>query len=228
MAVQTDQLYLLEDLDDPSKTGHLEKGDLAALRTIADWTKTFVVRPNKEIGRAGTVCPFVPHSLELKTLWLAAEHIADSSVKAVAELMNGYKRTLLDTRPRDGDDGTYNVIVVVFPDLAADRAKGVFDGVLEQLAVSSYVEDGILFGPYYEGNKGTALYNSSFRPFQSPVPFLFVRHGVVSDWKFFLDDDAWLGRWAHRYGEAGARALAEELRHLPWRGGDQEHPALPQ
>lgn len=228
MAVQTEQLFLVEDLDDASKTKHLEKGDLAALHSIADWVKTFVVRPNKEIGRAGAVCPFVPHSLELRTLWLAAEHIAGFTVPAVAELMNAYKRTLLDTRPKGSDDGTYNVIVVVFPDLAADRAKSVFDGVLEQLAVPSYVEDGILFRPYYEGNKGTALYNASFRPFQSPVPFLFVRHGVVSDWKFFLDDDAWLGRWAHRYGEAGARALAAELRRLPWRGEGHEHLALSQ
>jgi hypothetical protein len=79
------------------------------------------------------------------------------------------------------------------------------------------MEDGILFGPYYEGNMGTAIYNSSFRPFQSPVPFLFVRHGVISDWKFFLDDEEWLNLWAHRYGESGTKALAEELRRLPWR-----------
>jgi len=26
--------------------------------------------------------------------------------------------------------------------------------------------------------------NSRFRPFQSPVPFLFVRPGVISDWRF--------------------------------------------
>ncbi len=60
--------------------------------------------------------------------------------------------------------------------------------------------------------------------FQSPVPFLFVRQGVISDWKFFLDNDEWLKLWTHRYGESGARALAEELRRLPWRAKrDQPH-----
>jgi hypothetical protein len=49
------------------------------------------------------------------------------------------------------------------------------------------------------------------------VPFLFVRHGVTSDWKFFVDDDEWLNLWARRYGESGARTLAVELRRLPWR-----------
>jgi hypothetical protein len=110
--------------------------------------------------------------LERKTLWLAPEQIADRDVPKVVELMSGYKRLLLDTRPTEGDDVIYNVIVVVFTDLSADRAQGVFGDVLQQLAVPSYVEDGILFGPYYEGNKGTAI-------FQSPVPFLFVRHGVT-------------------------------------------------
>jgi hypothetical protein len=224
VAAQNNTLYLPEELADASKTSQLAEGDLAALRTVADWIQTFVARPHKDLGRAGSVCPFVPDALERKTLWLASEHIADRPEPAVVELMNGYKRRFLDAQPTDGDGATYKVIVVVFTDLPAARAQGVFDGVLQHLAVPSYVESGILFGPFYEGNKGTAIYNSAFRPFQSPAPFLFVRHGVISDWKFFLDNDDWLNRWAHRYGEAGARALAQELRRLTWRAGaDESH-----
>lgn len=214
MPAQTTNLFLLEDLEDVRRTGKLAQSDLNALHTVADWIKTFVVKPNKDLGRAGPVCPFVPGSLERKTLWLAPEQIANQSVPDVVQLMNGYKRLLLDTRPTDGDDVIYNVIVVVFSDLPADRAQGVFDDVLKHLAVPSYVEDGILFGPYYEGNKGTAIYNSSFRPFQSPVPFLFVRHGVTGDWKFFLDDEEWLNLWARRYGESAVQALADVGGHV--------------
>jgi hypothetical protein len=219
MPTQTTNLFLLEELEDVGKTSELAESELEALHAVADWIKTFVVKPHKELGRAGTVCPFLPGSLDRKTLWLAPEQIAEQDVPEVVELMSGYKRLLLDARPSEGDDVIHNVIVVVFTDLSADRAQGVFDEVLKHLAVPSYVEDGILFGPYYEGNQATAIYNSSFRPFQSPVPFLFVRHGVTSDWKFFLDDEEWLNLWAHRYGESGARALAEELRRLPWRAG---------
>jgi Domain of unknown function (DUF6875) len=176
-----------------------------------------VVKPHEELGRAGPVCPFVPGALERKTLRLAPEQIADRGVPDVVELMNGYKSLFLDAEPIDADDANYKVILVVFTDLSADRAQGVFDDVLEQLAAPSYVEDGIGFGPFYEGNEGTAIYNSSFRPFQSPVPFLFVRHGVISDWKFFLDDEEWLSLWARRFGDSAVHALAEELRRLPWR-----------
>jgi Domain of unknown function (DUF6875) len=97
---QTTNLFLLEDLDD-QQDGELAESDLEAVQDVADWIKTFVVKPHKDLGRAGTVCPFVPESLERKTIWLAREQIADRDVPEVVELMNGYKRLLLDTRPND-------------------------------------------------------------------------------------------------------------------------------
>jgi len=219
MPTQTTDLFLLEDLEDAGRTSELAESDLDALRAVADWIKTFVVRPHEDLGRAGPVCPFVPESLERKTLWLAPEHVADRGVPHVVELMNGYKSLFLDAEPTDGDDVNNKVIVVVFTDLSADRAQDVFDDVLQRLAVPSYAEDGIVFGPFYQGNEGTAIYNSSFRPFQSPVPFLFVRHTVISDWKFFLDNEEFLNLWARRFKESAVHALAEELRRLPWRVG---------
>jgi hypothetical protein len=217
MPAQTTNLYLLEELEDVSRTKELAESDLDALHAVADWIKAFVARPHEDLGRAGPVCPFVPEALERKILWLAPEQIADRDMPAVVELINGYRRLFLDAQPTDGDDANYKVIVIVFTDLSADRAQGVFDDVLQQLAVPSYVEDGIVFGPFYEGHEGTAIYNSNFRPFRSPVPFLFVRQGVISDWKFFLDNQDWLNLWARRFGESAVHALVEELRRLPWR-----------
>jgi hypothetical protein len=209
---QTTELFLLEDIEDADRTSGLAESDLDGLRAIADWITTYVTQPHEElVGHAGPVCPFLPGSVERKTLWLAPERVGEADV---VELMRGYKQLLLDRA--DGDDA-YDVIAVVFGDLPADRAQGIFGDVIEQLAVPSYVEDGVLFGPYYEGNEATALYNPGFRPFESPVPFVFVRHGVVGDWKFFLDDDEWLGLWARRFGASATHALAEELRRLPWR-----------
>ena len=215
MPTQTTDLFLLEDLEDVGRMSELAEGDLDALHAVADWIDAYVVKPHKDLGRAGPVCPFVPGSLERKTLWLAPERTAHRDVSDVVELLNGYKRLFLDAEPVDGDDAIYKVIVVVFTDLPADRAPDLFDGVLEQIAVPSYEEDGIVFGPFYEGHEGTALYNPRFRPFQSPVPFLFVRQGVIGDWKFFLDKEDWLDLWARRFGESAVHALAEELRRTP-------------
>jgi hypothetical protein len=62
---------------------------------------------------------------------------------------------------------------------------------------------------------------TSFRPFQSPVPFVFVRQSVISDWKFFLDKPDWFNHWAQRFGLSAVHALAAELRRLPWRRRDE-------
>lgn len=119
----------------------------------------------------------------------------------------------------------YNVIAVVFTDLPADRAQGAFAGVFEQLAIPSYVQDGLLFGPCYQGNEAAAIYNPSVRPFESPVPLLFVRHEVVDDWTFFLDDEAWLklGRSAM---ERPARRLSRK-NYDACRGGRRPNNSYP-
>lgn len=217
MPVQTKNLFLLEDLGDAGRTRGLAGSDLDALRAVANWITTFVARPNEDLGRPGPVCPFVAEALERKTLWLAPEHIAGRSVPDVVQLIDGYKRLLVGAHPVDGDGATYKSIVVVFTDLSTDRAKAYFDGVLERLGVPSYAEDGLVLGGFYESNEAPAIYNPSFRPFTPPVPFLLVRHAVISDWKFFLDDDDWLNLWARRYEASAVQALAEELRRLPWR-----------
>ena len=217
MSTLTTQLFLVEDLHNDSKTRELAENDLDSLRTVAEWITDFAARPHKDIGRAGTVCPFVPDSLKRKTLWLSPEHIAGQSPADVVQVMNGYKRLLLEAEPVGGENAIYKAIVVVFTNLAADRAKDLFGSVVQQLAVPWYAEDGVVLGAFYEGNEGTAIYNRNFRPFTPPVPFLLVRPAVVSDWKFYLENDEWLDVWARRFGSSAVHALAEELRRLPWR-----------
>ncbi len=76
MPATTTNPFLLQDLQDVSRTGQLAEIDLEALRTVADWIKTFVIQPPKDLRRAGTVYPFVPRSLERKVQWLSPEQIA--------------------------------------------------------------------------------------------------------------------------------------------------------
>jgi hypothetical protein len=215
--VRTSNLFLLEDLENAARTRELAESDRNALLAVADWTKTFVARPHGDLGRAGPVCPFVPVALEHRTLWLAAEHCAGRGAPDVIQLIDDYKRLLLAAQPVDGDDANYKSIVVVFTDLPAAQAKDFFGGILQQISIRSYANDGLVMGPFYEGNDGTAIYNANFRPFTSPVPLLLMRRAVISDWKFFLTNEEWLRLWAHRYGASGVEVLAQELQRLPWR-----------
>jgi hypothetical protein len=86
------------------------------------------------------------------------------------------------------------------------------------LKTQAYAENGVVVGAFHPGNLGSAICNPEFQPFKAPVPFLLMRHAVVNDWMFFLDDADWLGLWARRFGESAVPALADRLRHTNWRG----------
>jgi hypothetical protein len=151
---QTTQLLLLDDLEDARRTGDLPTADREALQAVAEWVKGFVARPHQDLGRSGTVCPFVPGSLERKTLWLTAEHLADAGPAELADLMEDYRRLLLATPPVDGDDAMFSTIMVVFPDLPAERAGALFDDVLGRIASSAYEEDGSCSGRSTRATRG--------------------------------------------------------------------------
>jgi hypothetical protein len=207
-------LFLVEDVE-KGRVGSLSPRQRDALRAVAAWIKRFVARPHKDLGRAGPVCPFVPVALNHKTLWLVAERSTGRSTLEVIEVIREYQGRLLAAQPAD-DDADHDSIVVVFVDLQASNAKEFFGSVLQQIGLSSYADHGLVMGPFYEGNEGTAIYNPNFRPFTSPVPLLLMRRAVVGDWKFFLNNADFLRLWAARYGESATQTLAEALRHLPW------------
>ena len=218
MPAQSTNLFLIQDLENAVRTGQLTDGERTALRTAGDWIDTFVARPHKDLGRAGPVCPDVPGAREHRTLWLAPERIAGRSVAEVVQLMNGYKKLLLRAQPIEGDDTSYKAIVVVFTDLSADGAREYMDDLqMQDLKKLSYAQDGVVMGDFHQRNDGSAIRNRSFQPFKSPVPFLLMRHAVINDWMFFLDNDDWLSLWARRFGQSAVRALAAELRLTDWR-----------
>ena len=218
MPADTSNLYLPQDLENSDRTSKLAASDLNALRTVANWIKNFVATPHKDLGRAGPVCPFVPRAWERETLWLAPEQLAHKSVPELVQLVNDYRRLFLRVQPVDGDEASFKAIVVVFTDLAAERAKDYLEDVrIQNLKRLSYADDGVVLGEFHERNDGSAIRNPSFKPFRSPVPFLLIRRAVASDWMFFLDDEDWLGFWARRFGESAIRALAGELRRTNWR-----------
>ena len=217
MPAQSTNLFLLQDLENSSRTRKLADSDLRALHSVANWVKTFVAGPNKNLGRAGPVCPFVPRACERKTLWLAPEQVANQSVPDLVQLVSGYKRLLLRAHPIEGDEANYKAILIVFTDVSADRAKEYLDDVqIQRLKRLSYAEDGVVLGEFHERNEGAAIRNLSFQPFKAPMPFLLMRLAVISDWMFFLDNKDWLTFWARRFGESAVQALAEKLRRTNW------------
>ena len=81
-------LFLVEDLENADRTRRLAQSDVTALRAVADWTKSFVIRPHKDLGRPGPLCPFTPVSIEHKALWMAPERSAARSTSNAPSTLN--------------------------------------------------------------------------------------------------------------------------------------------
>ena len=101
MSARMEDLYLLRDLALPRRTGRLSKEDLQAVKTIADWTRDFVAQPHPQVGRAGSVCPFVPPAIESARAWFARFHAGENS-----EVFLGHIRKLAEAMRKMGQEGT--------------------------------------------------------------------------------------------------------------------------
>jgi hypothetical protein len=172
MPAQTTNLFLLEDLEDSSRTRKLADSDLNALRAVADWIKAFVARPNKDLGRPGPVCPFVGGASEGQTLWLTPEQIANQSVPDVVQLMNGYKKLLLRAQPYGGRRRQLQSDHRCFHRFVGGSCKRLHGRRPNTRPQETRIRGRwISLRRVLRRQRGGAIYNPSFRPFTPPCRF---------------------------------------------------------
>ena len=154
----------------------------SSLTRIAKWTREFLARPHPQLGRKGAVCPFVPLSLVMDSIWLAEVSEPTASFESISQIITEYRDLFLRTEPTTGSDSLQKAFMIVFPALGVDGAALV-DKV--QYALKKYFVDmGLMLGEFHAANEGEGLRNPDFRPLRSPVPMLAIRHMVESDLPF--------------------------------------------
>jgi hypothetical protein len=157
------------------------------LRCVLDWIREFLARPHPQLGRTGPVCPFVPVSLELDTIWMTAVAEATPSFEHISAIITDYRNVFLETEPTKGPEALNKAILVVFPSLSANGTDGaaVIDRVQANLK-KYFVEMGLMLGEFHAANESPGLRNPAFRPLRSPIPMLAIRHMVESDLPFLI------------------------------------------
>lgn len=214
MPALKENLYLLRDLTSPRKTARLSDEDLHAVKAIADWTRDFVARSHPQLGRAGTVCPFVPPAIEQDTLWFAVEHIDELSERQAADVMNQYKDLFLTMDPRkdeEPEEADKKTLLVIFPDLPQEKLGERLEAIQRPLR-DAFLRDGLMLGEFFPQSPSTALHNAEFRPFRSPLPMLTIRHMIGVDWLFLSAKAEWTRAWFARFH--GGESREEFLSHV--------------
>lgn len=179
-----------------SRTVENQMGSPCAELAIARrWLVEFVGRPDRRVGRAGAVCPFVPPALHAGTLhmeqWTVSTHpgvpelvaVSNRMVEAFASIPEGRGNPLL------------HALVVVLPGLAE---PSLLDEV-HTATKSAVVERGLMIGQFHPGCTERAVRNPRFEVSRSPVPMLALRHMAIHDIVFLDRRRDWVAAYERRF-----------------------------
>lgn len=212
-------LYLLDphDLGHGPLPGHLERYRPHAGRVVA-WARAYLCHPHPAVGREGPVCPFTHPSLDRGLFWLTFHPDPEPAVDAVAALVARYRRWFLELPPRGGKDAQYKAILILFPELAPERASAVIDRVQADLK-PAFVDEGLMLGQFHAGCDEPGIWNPGFRPLRSPVPLLAIRPMVRTDAPFLVKDAGSLSAYLERFGDDVPPRLQPVVREAALRLG---------
>jgi hypothetical protein len=155
------------------------------MRRIASWIHEFLAQPHPDVGRRGAVCPFVPLSLEMDTIWMTEVRQPDPTFDDVAALITALRDQFIAMEPVSGPEAMQKSILVVLPTLVHNAS--MVDEIQRTLK-RHFVDVGLMLGEFHAANESPGLRNPDFRPLRTPVPMLAIRYMVESDLPFLMRD----------------------------------------
>lgn len=152
-----------------------------------DWIKQFVANHHPDLGRSGSVCPFVKHALQIGTLRMEESDIEPNPESLHKRMLEAKTRFLLDqTRITSESERTHSSVVIVFPRFTTPEHAMLMDSAQTSLKIE-YMKDGLMIGQFHPYQDSPGLHNSNFRPNRTPASaFAFVIRNMVSSDSIFI------------------------------------------
>ncbi|RMI33039.1 hypothetical protein EBN03_13580 [Nocardia stercoris] len=171
-------------------------GHGAATESLRTWAESFLTRPNPDLGRDGSVCPYVRPALDRGLMWVCCISGHRPDIRQLRETMYD----ALDIYPTltQGHASAKSVLcamVTLFPQVTDYR---MVDDLHEEFK-SSFVDQGTMLGQFYPGCAQSGLWNKEFRPLNSPVPMLVVRSMMSTDFPFLLERPEWMNAYVRKF-----------------------------
>jgi hypothetical protein len=151
------------------------------------WVREFLARPHPQLGRSGTVCPWVPRAIELDTIFPVIVKSETKRVDAVEAAVRKYRDLFLQQEPREGAAATFKTIILVFPGIDNEEAASLIDPVQRALK-PFFTAAGLMLGEFHPRSMTRGLHSADMFPLRSPFPMLAIRFMVESDIVFLMRD----------------------------------------
>lgn len=165
---------------------------------IREWATTYLTAPHSELGREGPVCPFTAASIGQEAFWVGCvdkpDLTAEEIEQSTAGMITGFRRLT----PTAGPDALLKTILILFPSVTD---YSIIDEVQRRLKEAS-VARGLMIGQFYPGCEEPGIRNPGFRPLQSPLALLAIRHMVSSDFPFLATRVEWIEDYLKKFAPA--------------------------
>lgn len=177
------------------------------IETVADealaWLHQYVAQPHPQIGREGSVCPFVEPSLAGGSLRLESWPVSRGA--AAEELRAVVDRMVEVFEPGDwgAPNPTLRTLVVVLDGLAPEQHPQLDQ--LQSEAKAELAARGLMLGQFHPDCDEPAARNPDFPVSRAPLPMLAIRHMAFHDVLFLHGDPHLFGCYRERFGSRYAR-----------------------
>ena len=176
--------------------------EMVDLRLLADFLTGVLPRPHNELGRSGAVCPYSAGSLRRGMMSMTACRLDTIDDNALLKAMSTLRKVFLTQRAAQDVEEIFRSVTVVFPHLPVAEGSALIDRV-QKFLKRAFIDEGLMVGEFYPDCPAPGVYNAAFRPLQTPVVCLSIRHMTVFDAPFMIDDDAALSAFLLRFGGGG-------------------------
>jgi heptaprenyl diphosphate synthase len=167
-------------------------------RELRDWLADYISAPHRELGRDGSICPFVEPSVRAHSLVTVGRrwHQGDSAGDMIEIIKESIE--LFELIPWKARQPNLHALVVVIADMPREDWPKIDEG--HRLAKDTVVARNLMLGQFHPECPAPAARNASFRVNRAPWPLIAVRQMAFHDILFLHENPVWFDQYRRRYG----------------------------
>lgn len=203
-------LLSMQQLSDARAGSAVDPELLSVYLSIAQWIRSYLMRPRPDLGRSGDVCPFTTQAFRLDTIRIGVSRARSSDTASIQRCMRHCFRQFA-LMPCPPSMRHFRTIIVGFPGL--DDADGLesLKSVQNRLKVYCLLR-GLMTARFHAASDDRGLWNPQFRPLRSPIPLLVIRQLVKEDAPFAIRHPLLIPTYLWKYSLAAPKRLLASLR----------------
>lgn len=144
---------------------------------LAAWVRDTVGAPLPALGRAGSLCPFVPRALQLASLF-ACDSLTDDPGD-IRRVIEAAKRDFPTTFPLRGEADNLKALIVAFPKLQPLLWPAL--KAARTTVKPDFIASGLTLSEFHDGSDDRSVHNHEVRIGRSPVPCIVIRRLQTHD-----------------------------------------------